>query len=788
MDSYSLTENDNLSKKKNSFFQDKIDYKKFKLKNKIFLSCKQKDYNTSINNSKSNKDLNIRYSKTIDDINNNFNKMINEKFNLKSIFNENFVFDFDTNKKNKKLAIIKNGIIYWLRKLYIIYQNNLIQINNNNIFYFYYPIKDLNMIKNKSNLLQFEKYMTNDNLFCNNLADIRAAIKDFLNINKNYDFFKIILYKENFDLIKTDSQLMEKIERYKILYAKITKLSDEKIFNKTNRTYFSRQLFKSFEFKNKKKINNIFQNKLLKSEINFDIKISNNKKNFSSNTPKLDSDISSKNDKKMLLLSNKYKTFKNDKKYINNITYSIDKLILDDMNDIQSNHYDNNYLKFYNNKKNERTNFIHRNNTLNIFKNLKFSNNKKPIIKQNGFINAQIYKIFNTFNSRKSNSLINKNSFEQTNSVSENYRYLTNFSFKKNIYQNDKFNKENNIYKNFRSYKNINPIKLKLKNNLLRMYNFETESNDMNLFNENDKKNFTSYKINKYNHNNILNLNLIKSNQYTNNTEINQILFVALNTLLKNFISEKLDYFIKNEEIKEIFDVENIIISLTNFDIDVNIYPYFKEFLLYLYLSNYINLYHTEFCLQLYKNINGKDYIDLNHIILINSFKNLVFDVKNIFESLKSDKKIMKEKLKENFNKIGKTISLASFVIFLVFNRNNFNSIFKKELLIDVLNNIDINFNLDTMDNGIDIEQYIKFRCYLTRNKFINENMKKEFISNFFNIAVFKNKHFDKGIFIIKLRPIFINLENIIKFSNKKDLDDSLLIDTYNKFINYFNF
>ena len=320
------------------------------------------------------------------------------------------------------------------------------------------------------------------------------------------------------------------------------------------------------------------------------------------------------------------------------------------------------------------------------------------------------------------------------------------------------------------------------------MYNFETESNDMNLFNENDKKNFTSYKINKYNHNNILNLNLIKSNQYTNNTEINQIFFVALNTLLKNFISEKLDYFIKNEEIKEIFDVENIIISLTNFDIDVNIYPYFKEFLLYLYLSNYINLYHTEFCLQLYKNINGKDYIDLNHIILINSFKNLVFDVKNIFESLKSDKKIMKEKLKENFNKIGKTISLASFVIFLVFNRNNFNSIFKKELLIDVLNNIDINFNLDTMDNGIDIEQYIKFRCYLTRNKFINENMKKEFISNFFNITVFKNKHFDKGIFIIKLRPIFINLENIIKFSNKKDLDDSLLIDTYNKFINYFNF
>jgi len=766
---------------KNSMIQDKLDSKKLKLKNKIFLSCKKKDSNISNNDSKSNKDLNPKHSKTIDDINNNFTKMINEKFKIKSIFNGNFVFDFDINKGNKKLAIIKNGIIYWLRKLYIIFHDKSIRINNNNIFYFYYPIKDLNIPKNKSNLLKFEKYMKNDNLFCNNLADIRLAIKDFLNINNKYDLFKIILYKENFDVIKTDSQLMEKIERYKILYAKIIKLSDDKIYNKTNENYFSRQLLKSFESKNKKKVNNLFQNKLLKNGIAFDIKALNNKKNFSSNTPKIFFENSQKENKKIVSLSREYKTSKNDKKYINNITNSIDKLILDDMKDEQFNHFDNNYLNFYINKKYERTNSIHRNKTSNTFKNLKLNNNKVETIKQKGLLNPQMYKIFTAFNSQNSNLLINKISLGKTNFGFPNFRYS-------NLSKNDKFRKENNIYKNFRSYKNINSRKINLKNNILKMYNFETENNDMNLYNENDKKNLTVYKINNNSHKNILNLNLFKSNQYTNKIEINQIIFVALNTFVKNFISEKLDNYITNEEIKEIFDVETIIINLTNFDMDADIYPYFKEFLLYLYLSNYINLYHTEFCVKLYNNINEKDYIDLNQIILINSFKNLVYDVTNILKSLNSNKKVMKEKLKENFNKNSKTISFASFVIFLVFNRNNFNSLFYKELIYDILNSIDINFNLDIIENGIDIEQYIKFRSYLTRNKFINESMKKKFISNFFNITVFKNKHFDKGIFIIKLRPILINLENIIIFSTKRDLDDSLLIDTYNKFIHYFNF
>ena len=148
----------------------------------------------------------------------------------------------------------------------------------------------------------------------------------------------------------------------------------------------------------------------------------------------------------------------------------------------------------------------------------------------------------------------------------------------------------------------------------------------------------------------------------------------------------------------------------------------------------------------------------------------------------------MKEKLKENYNKNEKTISFSSFIIFLIYNRNNFNSSFYKELLCDVFNSINIDFKLEINNNGLNIEQFIKFKLYLTRNEFINDSMKKEFIMNFFENSIFNKKNFDKNIFIIKLRPIFINLENIMKFTIKKDLDDSSLISVYNKFINYFNF
>ena len=125
---------------------------------------------------------------------------------------------------------------------------------------------------------------------------------------------------------------------------------------------------------------------------------------------------------------------------------------------------------------------------------------------------------------------------------------------------------------------------------------------------------------------NIINNNLdrksifenIKCNQYTSKYETYQIIFIALNDIIRDFISEKLDNYISDEEIKSLFDIETIIINLTNLDVDMSINIYLKEFLLYLYISNYINLNNTDFCFCLEKIIQNNDYIKLNNILKIN--------------------------------------------------------------------------------------------------------------------------------------------------------------------------
>ena len=91
-----------------------------------------------------------------------------------------FIFDFDVNncqnKRNIKLSIMKNGKIYWLRKLFIIFQNKSIIFNRNRklYFYFYYPIKDIDMTKDKSILTESNETKRKDYIFCNNLEDIKT--------------------------------------------------------------------------------------------------------------------------------------------------------------------------------------------------------------------------------------------------------------------------------------------------------------------------------------------------------------------------------------------------------------------------------------------------------------------------------------------------------------------------------------------------------------------------------------------------------------------------------------
>ena len=711
--------------------------KKFKLKNNLFLSFQEKEQNTT------NK------SKIPDDYI-NLNDIHNNEIKNKSIFDFNSFNE--QNIRNKKLSIMKNGIIYWLRKIFIIFQNNSIIVNRSKklYFYFYYPIKEINLKKNKLILFENEKFLTKDDLFCNSLEDIKKEVKDFLKIRKK-SFIKINLYNDDFNMLKSDNQLMGNYDKYKIIYAKVIKSQDIEIITKIYNNYLNKNFFNK-DNSNDKKVNNIYEQKSIKNSLSSDFKLLKNRKKFSLDNPNIISNkISNNKEKPIIIFENqKVNMYKKNKNNFVNITNSVDKLILDDMEGVYS--FDDNknsYLKFLLKNNNKRYNTaLNKDNTLDIFKKSNSQSYKIPLIKSKGILNSQTYKIFNPLNS---NSFKHKISLDIINS-----------------------NHENNLFKtkskNFRSYTNI----MNKKNNLFNM------NKNINILEE-----FKKQKILMINNNIFEN---IKSNQYTSKFEISQILFIALNNIIKNFISEKLNNYISDEDIKVLFDIENIIINITNLDVDMNINIYLKEFLLYLYISNYINLYHTDFCYYLYKIITKENYININNIFSINSYKNLIYSLKSMFESLISNKNNFKEKIKENYDKNEKIIYTPTFILFILYNRNNLQTTFNKDLLIDILNAIDIFFNINNMKYGFDVNQYIKFRLYLTKNKFINDSMKKEFISNFLNQTIYKNKNFDIEKFIIEIRPIFKTVDFIMKIVNHKDINILSINEIYNKYIDYFNF
>lgn len=178
--------------------------------------------------------------------------------------------------KNKYIAkngIHKDGVFYWLRKLYIIIPDNLNRkkYKPNLCIYFYYPIKDLD-IKTKIELI-FNKLSNNNNniLICKSLKDIFDEIKKILGIPNNAEYIKIDLYNENYDIIRNDNYLMERTQKSKILYAKIKKIPDLKFKNRcfshlnkhNNNIIFRQNLFSSKNFSSKKSIYSFFTNQYI---------------------------------------------------------------------------------------------------------------------------------------------------------------------------------------------------------------------------------------------------------------------------------------------------------------------------------------------------------------------------------------------------------------------------------------------------------------------------------------------------------------------------------------------
>ena len=330
-------------------------------------------------------------------------------------------------------------------------------------------------------------------------------------------------------------------------------------------------------------------------------------------------------------------------------------------------------------------------------------------------------------------TITNENDLKSNiNDDSDNYIYSISFEKNQNnnedIYEKTKMNNEyiknviNNNYNklfNFEydSYdKKILKKKFILKESLIEKDLCDDAFNiDLKNLNEIFEKN-SPIKKSKSKNNSFINNNIYK--KINNIIEINQIQYIALNTCIRNFISEKIDSLIDDEDIQKIFIKENILNNINEINKEIPINIYLKEFLFLAYLSNNICTKYPQFCIDLFDEL--KDYyININNILSINTFNEFIFGLKLSFHEIKYNKILMIQKLKENFINNNKKISFVFFILFVIYNKKNLSTSFDKDLLFNILDIINIHIY-----DEINIEQFIKFKIFLVKNKWINNEMK----------------------------------------------------------------
>ena len=828
------------------------------LKNKLLASNKSKSKEIAKNNSKLRlKDLNIKNSNlnTIE-YNNTYyserlryhtqNKYKSKDLNKNSNSNFNYIDkSINTishhNEEKKELAILKDGIIYWLRKLYIILPENTANFNNNhNLYiYFYYPVKDINIKMEKN--FSYKKGEGSNTIFCKNLENILEKVKEFLKIKNFCEFFKFCIYNEDYVLIKNDNQLMEKKDKYKILYVKIKQLSNEQINKKIKRCQFHRHHRKSYE--SILKLNEIPFQFLTNKEIKYNIFNDTYFTSAFKNKTLLNNKLSYTN----IIKAEDYKneniiqtmTIDNNKDNYNDIMFNKNFFTGESWSSII-----NNQINF---NKNINRNFI-RNNTdfklfPKIYKNINFKKNKYILSETKSSLTQKKLKDFNKKNyipkikskglwisntndninllpikisqksiytiktnsikitNNKSNSLDSKDYSKTLNESSDNYIYSLSIDRSNNNTNKNKTNENNKKEEYIYNKAHINNIYIKniLNKNYNKLHQINNTCNNSKIYNE--KKLLEKKFIIKEN---LLEkdpcddafniklrrsikspLKINKNKQINNIIEINQIQFIAINNCIKNFMAEKIDLYIDDIDISIIFNKENILKNIKEINGEIPINLYLKEFLCFSYLSNYICDNYKQFCIDLFDEM--KDYyININNILSIYKFREFIFNFKNIFHEIKYNKNIMIQKLKENYykNKNGLNISFVFFILFMIYNKKNLSILFDKELLFSILECIDIHF-----PNEITVEQFIKFKIFFVKNKWITHYMKQNCINKFFNKQIFNNKNFDVDLFVIKLRPIMkINSEYIKQITKNKLIINNNINAIYSKFIEYFNF
>ena len=749
-------------------------------------------------------------------------------------------------EKKKKLAILKDGMIYWLRKLYIILpeHSNNVNYNHNLYIYFYYPIKDIN-IKIEKKYLYMGEGMGMGQIFCRNLEEILEKVQDFLKIQNYQELFKFCIYNEDYVLIKNDGQLMEKKDKYKILYVKIKKLSNEQINKKMKRCQFHRhqrkscdlflkinemplQFFTNKELKNKISIHKYFPSPIrtktiLSNQISYANIMTEDKKNDNTTqTTTVDNgsrNITSRKNEN-LLEGNSWASLLNSRNIFNNnmnrnfnrnnTDFKLFPKIFKNIHFLDKNKYIISDKKTRFSQKNTKdfkekfnipkikskglwiSSTIENINNINLLQ-TKHSQKKKYINNNKEIMDNKK----DSKDSRDSRTIINEDS--------DNYIYSLSIDRNSNI-ENKINNVKNENKEDIHIYDKTHINNIYIKNILNNNYN---KMNTLDNYNNNpyiDKKIFKKkfilkenifekdpcddafnikLKTFKRNANKNSPIKINKNKQINNIIELNQIQFIALNNCIRNFVMEKIDTYINDVDIGIIFNKEIILKNIKEINGDIPLNLYLKEFLCFSYLSHYICDYYKIFCNDLFDVL--KDYyIDINNILAIYKFREFIFNFKNIFHEIKYDKDIFEQKLIENNNKNKNNlnISFVFFILFMIYNKKNLSTLFDKELLFSILECIDIRFPYD-----INVEQFIKFKIYFIKNKWITHHMKKIYLNKFFNKNIFNNKNFDIDLFVIKLRPIMKNNSEDIKQITKNKLGINNNIDViYNKFIEYFNF
>ena len=172
-----------------------------------------------------NKDYSISKNTKILQSSNRFNSK-NKKYFLNTLALGK-ISSLIKNNYNNKLLVKKGGIIFCLRKIFIILPENMKLINENLSMRIYFPIKDPDIKINKIS-------MNEKGIFCYNIDNIFDEVKKKLGICCNSNEIKMNIYNEDFNLIINDNQLMEKSAKNKLIYVKIGKIFSEQNIKNSN--------------------------------------------------------------------------------------------------------------------------------------------------------------------------------------------------------------------------------------------------------------------------------------------------------------------------------------------------------------------------------------------------------------------------------------------------------------------------------------------------------------------------------------------------------------------------